>query len=192
MTIEIKGNWRKGLAYDVHTLSSTYLGPDEYGHDRWDNTRSEMGQLVYQLKYKNDRSTIPKIVDLITKKIKGIEKFDLIIPIPSTNKNRSYQPVEEIAKELGRRKRVKVRSLLTKKAGGAELKNIDDAREREELLKGRISTSGEHDISSQKVLLLDDLYRSGTTLSVATDVLYNDAKVDSVSVLTMTKTRSRR
>lgn len=192
MTIEVKGNWKKGLAFDVHTLSSTYLGPDEYGHDRWDTTRSEMGRLVYRLKYRNDKSTIRKIVDLITGKIKGIEKFDLIIPIPSTKKNRPFQPVEEIAKELGRRKRVKVSNFLTKEVGGAELKNVDDPKEREKLLKGKISILGDYDISGKKVLLLDDLYRSGTTLSEATDVLYKKAKVDSVSVLTMTKTRSKR
>ena len=192
MTIEVKGNWKKGLAYDVHTLSSTYLGPDEFGHDRWDSTRSEMGKLVYQLKYKNDKSAVGKIVDLITGKIKGIENFDLIIPIPSTKKNRPYQPVDEIAKELGRRKRVKVLNYLTKEAGGVELKNVDDPKEREKLLKGMISMSNDYDIFGKTVLLLDDLYRSGATLSVATDVLYKKAKVKSVSVLTMTKTRSRR
>ena len=192
MTIEVKGNWKKGLAYDVHTLSSTYLGPDEFGHDRWDSTRSEMGKLVYQLKYKNDKLVVGKIVDLITGKIKGIEKFDLIIPIPSTKKNRPYQPVEEIARELGRRKRIKVLNLLGKEAGGAELKNVDDQKEREKLLKGRIFISDDFDISGKNVLLLDDLYRSGATLSTATDVLYKKAKVENVCVLTMTKTRSRR
>ena len=49
MTIEIEGNWAKGLAFDVHTLSSTYLGPNEFGHDQWENTRSEMGELLYKL-----------------------------------------------------------------------------------------------------------------------------------------------
>ena len=77
MTIEIKGNWKKGFAYDVHTLDSVYLGPDEYGHDRFENTYSEMGELVKQLKYKNDKSAVKKIVDLL-KKYKGIEKFDAI------------------------------------------------------------------------------------------------------------------
>jgi len=32
MTIELQGNWAKGMAFDVHTLSSTYLGADEFGH----------------------------------------------------------------------------------------------------------------------------------------------------------------
>jgi competence protein ComFC len=47
MTIELNGNWDKGLAFDVHSLSSTYLGPNEFGHDQWDTTRTEMGALVH-------------------------------------------------------------------------------------------------------------------------------------------------
>ena len=192
MTIEIKGNWKKGFAYDVHTLDSVYLGPDEYGHDRFENTYSEMGELVKQLKYKNDKSAVKKIVDLL-KKYKGIEKFDAIIPIPSTKKNRAYQPVNEIATELGERNGVKVLvGLFTKKAGGPELKNVNDPDKRKELLKDAISLSGDSDISGQNVLLLDDLYRSGATLSVATEILIEEAKVASGSVLTMTKTRVKR
>lgn len=42
MTIKLVGNWKSGLAYDVHILDSTFLGPDEFGHDRFQNTRSEM------------------------------------------------------------------------------------------------------------------------------------------------------
>lgn len=192
MTIEIKGNWKKGFAYDVHTLDSVYLGPDEYGHDRFKNTYSEMGELVNQLKYKNDKSAVGKIVDLLSK-YKGIEKFDAIIPILSTKKNRAYQPVDEVAQELGKRNGVKVLvGLLTKKAGGQELKNVNDPDKRKELLEDAISLSGDPDISGQNVLLLDDLYRSGATLSVVTNLLLEEAKVESVSVLTMTKTRVKR
>lgn len=192
MTIEIKGNWKKGFSYDEHTLGSVYLGPDQFGHKRWETERTVMGELVYQLKNKNDKSAVGKIVDLL-EKYKGIEKFDAIIPIPSTKKNRAYQPVDEIAAELGARNGVKVLvGLLIKKAGGPELKNVEDPDERKELLKDAISLSGDPDISGQNVLLLDDLYRSGATLSVATDILLEKAKVESVSVLTMTKTRVKR
>ena len=51
MSIELLGNWKKGFAYDVHTLDSVYMGADEFGHDHWKTTRSEMGELVYRLKY---------------------------------------------------------------------------------------------------------------------------------------------
>lgn len=192
MTIELRGNWKKGFAYDVYTLRSVYLGQNQYGHDQFDNTYSDIGELVRQLKYRNDKSVVGKIIDLV-EKIKEFKNFDAIIPIPATKKQRPYQPVDELALELGKRHDVKVLTgLLTKKAGGPELKNVDDPGERRELLKDVISLSGDDDISGQNVLLLDDVYRSGATLSVATDILLNQAKVKSVCVFTMTKTRSNR
>lgn len=91
MTIELNGNWKKGFAYDIHTLASTYMGVDENGYAHWDNTRSEMGELVYQLKYQGDTTILSKIVDLL-EKFKGLETMDAIIPIPPA-KHRAIQPV---------------------------------------------------------------------------------------------------
>ncbi|MGH6632289.1 MAG: hypothetical protein ACREB0_02915, partial [Sphingopyxis sp.] len=107
MAISLEGKWHSGLAFDLHTISSTHLGVDEFGHDRFENTRSEMGELVYQLKYRYDKASLSKIVSLLDK-IKGIEKFDYIAPIPPTNKKRPFQPVELIAHALGERRGVKV------------------------------------------------------------------------------------
>ena len=192
MKYRLEGKWKKGLAFDIHTIASDYLGPDEYGHDKWDTTRSEMGELVYRLKYRGDKSAIEKIVDLL-KGIGGIEKFDAIIPVPSTKRGRAFQPVDEIAKALGAQRDVEVLvGFLERKAGGKELKEASDPDKRKNLLEGTIVVASDKDISGKKVLLIDDLYRSGATLNVATDILYEKANVDSVSVLTMTKTRSKR
>lgn len=192
MSIELLGNWKLGFAYDVHTLGSVYLGADEQGRDHWDTTRSEMGELVYQLKYRNDISVVRKIVDLLGV-FKGLETMDIIIPIPSTNKTRIYQPVFEIARELGKRVNVMVlEHILEKSQGGAELKNIDDLVERENLLKQTLFLSDASVLTGKNVLLVDDLYRSGVTLSIATTILYQQAKVKDVYVLTMTKTRSKK
>ena len=192
MTIELEGNWKVGRAFDVHTLSSTYLGPNEFGHDQWESTRSEMGELVYHLKYKHDLSALPSIVALLDK-IKGVEQFDYIIPIPPTDKTRALQPVREIALALGQHRGVKVLTdFLAKTAGGPELKNVDDVEEREKLLRQSLCIEGEGSIAGAKILLVDDLYRSGATLRVATELLMRQAKVETVCVLTMTKTRSRR
>jgi len=180
----------KGFAYDIHTLDSGYLGADEYGHDRWENTRSEMGELLYDLKYHGRSENVEKIVDMLNR-YKGIEGMDAIIPVPSTNKNRRIQPVLEITKELGKRVAVPVlEDLLFKRPGGPELKNVNDAEERKQILKNSLYLSDRYDISGGNVLLIDDLYRSGATLSAATEILYEKAGVEDVFVLTMTKTRS--
>ncbi|TQL26782.1 hypothetical protein [Zymomonas mobilis] len=107
MVYRISGNWLIGVACDLHTVESIYLGVDEYGHNRFENTRSVIGELVYQLKYQNDQTTIPKIIDLLLQNIKGIESFDAIIPVPSS-KIRRIQPVDAISKALGDKCKVPV------------------------------------------------------------------------------------
>ena len=191
MTYVLDGNWKRGLAFDLHTTSSVYLGVDEFGHDKFDTTRSEMGQLVYRLKYIGDKSALPRIIELLDS-IKGIESYDFLVPIPPTKKNRPVQPVELIAEELGKRRRVKVLPRLLANEGDAELKGISDPIERHDRLKQALRVGEIAEVTDKKLLLVDDLYRSGSTLRIATDLLYNECKAGSVSVLTMTKTRSAR
>jgi competence protein ComFC len=192
VVVTLEGNWKSGKAYDLHTVSSTHLGTDEFGHDRFDNTRSPMGELLYQLKYKYDKSKVDEIVALLDS-IGGVETFDLIIPIPATNKNRPIKPVELIATGLGKKRGVKVIADALSNEGDEELKGITDPIARKELLEEAIKLNAPLErYNGKKILLVDDLYRSGSTLQVATDLLYNNGKAAHVSVLTMTKTRSNR
>lgn len=191
MVITLEGNWRTGKAYDLHTVASAHLGVDEFGHDRFENTRSEMGELVYRLKYKSDKSALPKIVAFLDT-IKGIENFDFIVPIPPTKKNRPIRPVELIAVALGEKRGVKVLPNLLANEGDEELKGVTDPVARNELLEKALKLSGKESVAGKKILLVDDLYRSGATLRIATDLLYRQGKAAAVSVLTMTKTRSNR
>lgn len=189
--IELHGNWKWGSAYDIHTTKSEHY-VDEYGHDRWDNTRSEMGELVYQLKYKNDKININKIVNLILSKYNGLESVDYIIPAPPSKK-REFQPVYEIGIELGKKINVQVlTNVLSKNIGSSELKGIDDPEQRESALRSSMHITNHNILFEKDILLIDDLYRSGSTLKVATDLLYNIGKVRNVYVLAMTKTRSKR
>ena len=191
MGISLKGNWHLGMAYDIHTMASEHIGFDEFGHNRFETTRSEMGELVYQLKYKHDKMAVSKIVALLDA-IKGIENFGFIIPIPPTRKGRPYQPVEMIAVALGERRGVKVLKETLINDGSEELKDIADPVARDEMLQNALKLSGNDKIVGKKVLLVDDLYRSGSTLQIATGLLYREGKAKSVSVLTMTKTLSNR
>lgn len=192
MVITLEGNWTSGKAYDLHTVSSTHLGTDEFGNDRFDNKRSEMGELVYQLKYRSDTSSVDKIVALLDG-IGNIESFDFIVPIPPTNKSRPIKVVELIAVALGKRRNVPVVVDALSNDGSSELKEITDPVARNELLEAALKLKSlGNKFEGKKVLLVDDLYRSGSTLHVATDLLYKQGKAGQVSVLTMTKTRSNR
>lgn len=191
MAINLIGNWQSGKAYDLHTVSSTFLGTDERGHDCFDTTRSAMGQLVYRLKYASDQTALAEIVTLLDD-IKGIENFDYLVPIPATNKKRIVQPVDSIAVALGKRRGVAVLGGFLENTGNEELKGISDPVERHERLRAAMRIAGDRQITGKSLLLIDDLYRSGTTLMIATDLLYNAGKAGKVCVLAMTKTRSTR
>ncbi len=193
MAIELVGNWKKGFACDVHTLKSVYTGVNEYGYHSWDTIRTEMGELVHQLKNRGDKSAVEKIVDLLLLQYQWPESMDAIIPIPPTNRDRAIQPVREIAREFGARIGVPVlEDVIEKRSRCAELKNVDDPETRKDLLTKYMVLTGKHDLAEKNILLMDDVYRSGSTLWVATDKLYSQAGAGNVFVLTMTKTRSRR
>jgi len=187
---ELIGNWQWGSAYDIHTIHSEHY-VDNSGQNRWNNTRSEMGELVYQLKYKNDKLATKNIVSLLLKGYTGLEAVDIIIPVPPS-KQRSFQPVYEICQELGASINVPVLyDLLSKVTGTKELKGVESLDERYKLLQSSMSIQSRHNLKGKSVLLIDDLYRSGATLRATTELLHS-IEIRNVYVLTMTKTRSKR
>jgi len=190
MAIEIKGNWTKGYSLDLHTESSEYLGVDEFGHSKFDTKRTKIGELLYKLKYQSDKTIIPEIIDIVKNSIKNIDKMDFIVPVPPSNKTRSFQPVNEIGKSLCTDIGVNfIKDALSKKSS-QELKNITDPAEREKILKESITLKNNLDFTDKKILVIDDLYRSGATLRAVTSVLLEQANAKKVFVLTLTKTRS--
>ncbi len=191
MAEALEGNWAVGKAFDIHTVSSEYLGVDETGRNMFDTTRSEMGQLLYDLKYGQNVKVVEKIVGLLDQ-IKGIEGFDVLVPVPPTNKARKYQPVGLITAALGARRNVDVLDDLVFNEGTDELKGVTDPVARLDLLKGALKLNQADRVKGRQVLLVDDLFRSGSTLSVVTDMLLSEGAAQRVCVLTMTKTRSNR
>jgi competence protein ComFC len=58
----IPGRWSKGFSLDLHTTSSELIGHDEYGHPRFESKRSELGELLYKLKFRRNKLVIPETV----------------------------------------------------------------------------------------------------------------------------------
>jgi predicted amidophosphoribosyltransferase len=97
--------------------------------------------------------------------------------------------VDEIAKAMGEHFGIEIIHALIKNSGTSQIKDVGDPAEREKLLLETIQLKEGLDFSNKKLLLIDDLYQSGSTLSVATSVLKDKGKAHKVFVLTMTKTR---
>ncbi len=189
---KIFGNWFEGYALDLHTISSEFVGYDEFGHHKFETRRSELGELLYRLKYTQDINAIDDIIEVSTDfiNIKWDDIFEGIVPMPPSNRNRKLQPVIEIAKRISERLILHLYdNILIKAEEKPELKNVFDFHERIELLKDNFIINNEL-IKGKQILLLDDLFRSGATLNAATEALYKKGKAEKIYVLTLTRTRA--
>ncbi len=185
----IYGSFISGVALDVHTLSSTYLGVNEYGHEVYDTARSEIGDLLYRLKYRSDRDAGTEIARAAAAYIAGSKiKFDMLVPVPPSGV-RALQPVLFLASAIGAAVPLPVIDCVTTIRATEQLKGVTDRERRKELLAGlhAIDASKTRD---KHILLFDDLFRSGSTLNAITDLMMGEGRAASVRALTITKTRS--
>lgn len=187
----ITGSWTEGFALDFHTLSSEYIGDDEYGHPQFDTRRSDVGELLYKLKYRKDKSVLGDIIATASQFIKSKNwPVDLIVCVPPSRKGRQFQPVVPVAIGIGKVLGVDVCvDTVVKVKDTPELKNIFDFEERMRILKDAFEIRNPV-IAGCNVLLFDDLYRSGTTLNVVSGLLLQEGRVRNLYALTITMTRS--
>lgn len=190
MEYKLDGNWKAGWALDLHTISSV-----KNANGGFDNTYTDIGYALNQLKYHHSTEQLnylgSKLVEFM--KTRMVTPYlDVIIPVPPST-HRDIQPVYEIASLLavGINKKIDFNFLL-KNRSTSQLKAIQDPLERERALSGVFSLSNPAFYKGKKVLLVDDLYRSGSTLSEITRILYEQGEVSNVYVVTLTKTRVNR
>lgn len=188
----IKGPWKAGIVLDWHTVASQIIGQNEFGYPIFDNTRSEIGELLYQFKYKHDQSALEKIVgvsvEYLVDKTRG--KFDLIIPVPPSNPTRTItsQIAHGLASGLGTSYS---NTALTKCKNTSELKSVSDPEQRKQILEGAFCADRQQ-LDGKAVLLVDDLYRSGATLEAASEAVTEQGGAKAVYVLAITRTRVHR
>jgi len=186
---KIDGRWQSGCALDLHTTSSIPIGPNEHGHMQFQTVRPPIAELLYQLKYRGDQTAVSVIVETAAAFLAPHrQKFDLIIPVPPSTP-RTIQPVIVLANGIGASVRLPVLNCITTTRSATQLKGVTDPEQRNKLLEGLFSVDAMH-TTGKKILLFDDLFRSGSTMNAITDVLMNQGKSASVYALTITKTRS--
>jgi competence protein ComFC len=185
----IAGHWKSGIALDFHTTSSTPIGYNESGYMQFDTVRPEIAELLYQLKYHDKRDAAAGIIAAAAAFLQPQRtKFDLMIPVPPSTA-RAVQPVLVLAHGIGEAVSLPVIECVATTRPTTQLKGVTDPERRKELVNG-LYVVDYQSTTGKRVLLFDDLFRSGTTMNAITDVLLKQGKAASVSVLTITKTRS--
>lgn len=188
---KIPGRWTNGFALDLHTTSSELRGHDGYGHAQFESQRSEVGELLFKLKYRQDKSVIPEIAEVIGTFIESyLPKMDLIVPVPPSTP-RSEQPVILIARAIGERNKLPIsEDCVWKIRETPQLKNALEYDQRWRLLDGAFEVDPGL-VAGKTLLLFDDLYRSGATMNAITSALYDKGSAKDIFALTITRTRSR-
>lgn len=188
----LSGDWNAGYALDVQTVSSDYIGDDEYGHARFDTKRSEVGELLYRFKYAQDKSGVRLLAETAAEFVRSQRwPVEVIVPIPPSRETRAFQPLQILASAVGESLGIPVQSdCIAKTRSTPELKSVAEYNQRLKLLDGAYSVFAAP-ITGRKVLLLDDLYRSGATLKAAAAAIATSG-VSEIYVLTFTKTRVKR
>jgi len=189
--LKLAGPWAEGHVLErQHTISSEFIGHDSNGHAQFDTKRSELGELIFRLKNRSDKTTLEPIADTAAEFVLASKiQFDALVPVPPSRR-RAFQPVTEIATALGARLAKPVlMDVVTKVKETPELKDVFDFNERQKLLQGAF-TVNQKAAQSQRLLLIDDLYRSGATAAIVANEL-TAAGASAVYFLAMTKTRTR-
>ena len=188
---KIYGSWSDGYVLDLHSTGSTYIGDNEFGHPQFETHRTEMGELLFRLKYRSDETAVNELVEAASSFIrKWAVKPSIIITVPLTKAYRKLQPVARLADGLGARLKIPVaHDAIRKQKQFAELKNVYDAEERRRLLEGAFDINSSR-VKGHRVLLVDDLYRSGATMNAIADALQRSGAI-AVFAFAFTQTRSR-
>jgi predicted amidophosphoribosyltransferase len=188
---KIEENWDLGYALSKHTLSSEFTGYNEYGHPTFDTTRSEPGEALYQLKYRSDWSKVEPLAEEINKSLLPLfNEVGLIVPM-CASVPRERQPVNEVARHLGKITNIPVfENLLSKSASPEEqpqLKNMGSKEEKDAALAGRFSISNEiGNEGTWNVLIVDDLFDTGASMDAACTALKTYSKIGRVYVAAIT------
>jgi len=189
--MKIEGEWTDGLVLDWHVAHSEFLGHNQFGHPEYDTVRTEVGEALYQLKYHSDLTMIEILAQTMVNAIQSeFPTVAFVVPMPPS-KQRATQPLISLGKKVAELLDVPYfENILLKVGNTPQMKDIVTIEEKIEALLGcfkiddTITNDGQWD-----VLIIDDLYSSGASLSAATQTMNSYDKVRNIYVAAFTRTR---
>lgn len=136
-----------------------------------------MKDIIHRFKYKNHPeycSTLSKLIQPIFDEIIQKHSIDVVIPIPlhkSKYKSRGYNQSELLAKKLIKNLNIKIDCKCLLRVKNTKPQNDLNEKERKNNLKKAFEVVDKQNVSYKRVLLIDDIYTTGSTVEAAAAVL---------------------
>jgi competence protein ComFC len=182
---KLEGECVNGFALDYHSVSSV---PTNDPAHPFDTKRTELGEHLFQFKYRNNSAGLDDIVDTVDDFVRRWNPgVDCICTAPHSI-GRARQPVAVLADLLSQRLGLPIINGATEKTKITQpMKNVTRT-ERAAILAEAI-VAGAESVDGKSVLLLDDLYDSGSTMARVCEIL-KEKKAKNVHGLAITRTRN--
>lgn len=195
--IEINGSWDRGCALDKYKLQSIYSEEDELVCKQFDETKTDIGNFIYDIKY--NHNYIQEILDRETSMLDVYKRFkeitedkieyflhdkniDLIIGVPS-NVNQVVEPVDTMGVFIAKMINCPYKKYALRNSD----KNLSTANKSIILNYLTINSENLIEIENRNILLIDDEFKSGLTLKACTNTLRNTKIINNIYVMAMTK-----
>ena len=185
--IKVNGLWDEGFIIDKYVESSEYIGDDVFGHPQFNTTYTTVGRLLHSMKYNGHLDTSESIAEMcigFLNKWLSDKKVDIILPAPPTVE-REFQPVYMITEAISVRIHIPYADDVLKKTNSVPAKNMDKNNRdmHGSIVKLKPATR------KCNILLIDDLYSTGSTANECAAVLKEDPLVAKVYYLAIAKTK---
>ena len=118
-----------------------------------------------------------------------IKKYDIIIPVPISKKRfkeRGYNQSELIARKIAKYAGIKYANNVLIKTKNNIAQSLLEEQNRKENVKGVYKLNCSKKIKNKNILLIDDIYTTGSTVNECSKIL-KDADVNKIGIFTLAK-----
>lgn len=154
--------------------------------------REGLQPLLHKLKFENNLNVLPalkKILDDVAEReeiLKLLSGIDFAVPVPLHSerfKERGFNQTEKIFADFLSKKNLSFQKILIRRVATPKLYKFGRA-ERQKILKGAFAATDIVDLRGKKILIVDDIFTTGTTVSECAKVL-KSLGAEKISVLAL-------
>lgn len=172
---------RCGMAMRSQTAASMICGVCLRRAPPWDRAVSlvhystGIRQLLLRLKYQGDTTVLPALATIAEPALKGMDSsWELILPVPLYRRRLQLRGMNQalaLANMLFPAEKEKIMTRLLMRSRATRPQTGLDGRERRRNLRGAFALAPAADVAGRRVLLVDDVFTTGTTVAECSRVL---------------------